>query len=305
MNVGRIIAYHLLVLVTTVSLGQIRTNEEPKRLYYERTARVKKFKDMKNMRDVLHVDKLWMGKRRFSGSISYNTGRVIIDNGTEKNTEWRHAIAYSIRYRFFEEFCLNITFFNDLNKNASAPWIGDYSFGIGRFNWKKRKLNFGYENYGNHKYKDDFKTFINKFLEGYLFCSYNLQFEKLNKLIKIDRTSSINVVSFVRYSINFRNDREEILGGLLNGKPTSGIALRYIVLKNIYVESAVYFYLPGRKQPWDPDYSYGFGYFDWRAFRLSFSYGNWAINRFPWNNTNYSKYGFLDGNFRVVANWAW
>jgi hypothetical protein len=76
----------------------------------------------------------------------------------------------------------------------------------------------------------------------------------------------------------------------------------------MYVESAVYYYPEEKlkKAPWDPDYSYGFGYFDWRSFRLSVTYGNWAVNRFPWNEqTDYPHYGFLDGNFRIIANWIW
>ncbi|MFL5752299.1 MAG: hypothetical protein ACJ76F_02745, partial [Bacteroidia bacterium] len=60
-----------------------------------------------------------------------------------------------------------------------------------------------------------------------------------------------------------------------------------------------------KKLPWDPDYSYGFGYFDWRNFRISLTYGNWAINRLPWNRNYYPHYGFWDGNFRIVGNWIW
>jgi hypothetical protein len=57
--------------------------------------------------------------------------------------------------------------------------------------------------------------------------------------------------------------------------------------------------------PWDPDYTYGFGYFDWRSFRLSLTYGNWAINRWPGRKKVFEEYGFLDGQFRVIANWIW
>ncbi|MFN6037298.1 MAG: hypothetical protein ACK452_02425, partial [Bacteroidota bacterium] len=252
----------IIILISAHGLikSQIRTDEEPKRLYYERTARIKKFKEMQNMRDVLHLDKLLMGKRRFSGNISFNTGRIIVDNGIRISEEWRSAIAYNVRYRFFEEFCINVTLYNDFNKQAVAPWVGDYSFNFGRYNWKRKKINFGYENFGNHKYNDNLKTFFNKFLEGYFFASYNFQFKKINELIKIDPTSAVRFVAFTRYSVNFRNAKEESLGGLLSGKPVTGFAARYIIFKDIYIESALYLYLPDRKQPWDPDYSYGFGY---------------------------------------------
>jgi hypothetical protein len=285
--------------------SQIRLDEEPTRLYYNRTQRVKRFRDMKDMRDVCHVDKFMMGKRRFSGSFSYNFGRVLVDDGLKIHNEYRSAIAYFVRYRFFEEFCLNATLYTNFNRQANANWIGDYSFSVGRYNWRSRRLNFGYEDYGNHKYYDNFKTFANKFLEGYFYASYNHAPKKLNKWIRIDSTTSLRFVYFSRYSVNFRDENEQYRGGFFNGKPTGGISMRFTMFLNIYVESAVYLYLPGRKQPWDPDYTYGFGYFDWRAFRVSFTYGNWAINRFPWNKTKYGRYGFMDGNFRVVANWMW
>ena len=106
---------------------------------------------------------------------------------------------------------------------------------------------------------------------------------------------------------HYIDENEVVHGTLLNGKPTAGIAVRYTCFWNIYFESAVYFYVHPtlEKEPWDPDYTYGFGYFDWRSFRLSLIYGNWAVNRFPWNKTYYPNYGFLDGNFRLAANFTW
>jgi hypothetical protein len=73
------------------------------------------------------------------------------------------------------------------------------------------------------------------------------------------------------------------------------------------VEGAVYYYFSPMftQLPWDPDYSYGFGYFDWRSFRVSLTYGNWAINRFGGKNKLYPTYNFLDGQFKVMVNWIW
>jgi hypothetical protein len=261
---------------------------------------------MKDFRDVFHYNKLLMGKKRIMGNISYNTGRVLVDDGHTMHNEIRSALGFYTRIRFLEEFSINSTFYKDFNPRANAPWVADYTYSIGRYNWRPKKLNFGYENYVNNKYSDNWETFSNKFLEGYYFLSYNYYPEKFNKLIQIDSTSSLRVIYFARYSVKYRNVNEEYKGDLLSGKPTIGAAFRYTVLRNIYVESAVYYYFMDEKQqPWDPDYSYGFGYFDWRAFRIALTYGNWAINRFPGHKTYYPKYGFLDGQFKISANWMW
>ena len=299
--------FSLFVQLTQV-IGQIVVDEPPRALYYERTMRIKKFKDMKNVRDVLHYDKFLLGQNRISGNLSYNMGRVMIDDGEKIHNVCRSAVGVFTRIRFFEEFSFNTTFYKDFNRMAATRWISDFSYSIGRYNWRPNKFNYGYENYINNKYSDNYKTFSEKFLEGYYFVSYNHTLsDKVMTKIKLDSTTSVKFIYFVRYSIKYRDENEVEHGSLFNGKPTMGIALRATVFRNIYVESAVYQYFnPSvEKQPWDPDFTYGFGYFDWRSFRCTLTYGNWAVNRFPWNKTAYPRYGFLDGNFKIGFNYIW
>jgi hypothetical protein len=281
--------------------------EEPKRLYYEKLRRVDNFWEMKDMRDVTHKDKFLMGKNRISGNVSYNTQRIVIDDGKELHNEMRSAIGFSTRIRFWEQFSFNTTFFFDFNQRASARWTSNYTYSIARYSWKPNRFNYGYENYLNNRYKDNIREFGNKFLEGYYFLSFSHNlFDTLPKFLHFDESSLIKITYFARYAIKYRDNFDRIYGGFAYGKLIFGAGFRYTFVKKLYVESAVYLYPEEyKKQPWDPDYSYGFGYFDYRAFRISLSYGNWAVNRFPWNAKKYERYGFLDGNFRIVANWTW
>lgn len=146
--------YSLFFIFTVLQFnnasGQIIIEEEPNRLYYEfAVKRITNFWEMKNFRDVFHKDKYWMGKNRISGSLSYNTGRVLIGTNGHTKEEWRQALAFSTRVRFWEQFSFNTTFFYDFNKKATARWTSDYSYTIGRYNWKPNKFNYGYENYLN------------------------------------------------------------------------------------------------------------------------------------------------------------
>jgi hypothetical protein len=288
------------------TVAQIVIEEEPNRLYYEfAVKRITKFKDMKNFRDVFHKNKYWMGKNRISGSLSYNTGRVLIGNNGHTHEEWRQALAFSTRLRFWEQFSINTTFFYDFNRKATARWISDYSYTIGRYNWKPNKFNYGYENYLNNKYNDNISLVGQKFLEGYYFISYSNNLpERIKNWIAFDETTNLKFVYFYRYSIRYRDEFNRTFFN--GGKSVIGIAARYTIFKNIYGEGAVYYYPEEyKRQPWDPDYTYGFGYFDWRSFRVSLTYGNWAINRWPGEKVLYPKYGFLDGQFRLIGNWIW
>jgi len=296
-----------ILAIAGKGFGQIIIDEPPLKIYYDRTMRVTNFLKMKDMRDVLHKDELLLGKNRISGNISYNTGRVLLGEGDKPQIEYRKALAFFTRIRFVEEFSFNTMFYKDFNPLAAAPWIADYSYSIGRYNWRNNKFNYGYENYVNNKYSDNNVTFTEKFKQGYYFVSFNKSLsDSLTKKIKLDNTTSVKFVFFARYAFDYLNQYNDIEGGLLNGKSTVGLSVRYTVYKNIYLESAVYYYPEQYKQQaWDPDYTYGFGYFNWRAFRLSLTYGNWAINRFPWNKMPYPMYGFIDGNFRIIANYIW
>jgi hypothetical protein len=295
------------VLLHLKLTGQIIVEEPPKMHYYEMThERIRNFWEMKDMRDVTHRNRYLMGRNRISGNISYNWGRIVIDDGNEKHDEMRSALGFFTRIRFLEEFSLNATFYKDFNPKAAARWTSNYTYSIARYNWNPNKINFGYENYINNRYSDDLKTFGNKFQEGYYFISYNqgLSDSLLNK-IRLDNSTDLKLIYFLRYAVKYRTADEKLRGGLFTGKPTLGVSCRFTVFWRIYLESAIYFYPANKKAPWDPDYSYGFGYFDWRSFRISLTYGNWAVNRFPGNKSYYPYYGFIDGNFRIAANWIW
>lgn len=294
-----------LVIISNTAYSQIIVDEAPRGLYYMRTQRVKKFKDMKDFRDVFHYDKYLLGRNRISGSLSYNFQRVLINDGFKNRAEYRSAMGIFTRIRFFEEFSFNTTFYIDFNKKAAARWVADYAYSIGRYNWRPYRFNYGYENYINNKYTDNINQFAQKFTEGYYFVSFNANVpDAITKKIKLDSTTSIKFVPFFRYAFRYRDENEVVR---YEGKPTAGISGRFTLFWNIYVEGAVYYYFDPiyRQLPWDPDFSYGFGYFDWRSFRFSLTYGNWAINRFPGKKTAYPEYGFLDGNFKFVFNYIW
>ena len=286
--------------------AQIIADEAPKDRYYMRKARVTNFWEMKDFRDVFHVDKYMLGRNRFSGNFAYNWGRVLVyDDGRNVKYEFRNALSYFMRWRFYEEISLNATFYADFNKKAAARWISDFTYSIGRYHWRPNKLNFGYENYQNNKYTDSPDVLAEKFMEGYVFLSYNVALpDVLSRAIRIDSTSSLRFSPLFRFAPRYRDEFEVVH---YEGKPTAGITARWTMFLNIYVEGGVYYYFTPqyRQLPWDPDYSYGFGYFDYRSFRLSLTYGNWAVNRWPGKEQKLKHYGFLDGNFRLVANWMW
>ncbi len=308
-----------LLLILTISFSfwdgllsaQIITIDEmPRALYYYRMKKLDNLKDMKNMKDIFHSDKYLMGRNIFSGNVSTNSGRVVVDNGQSLVNHYKLSVGLFLRTLIYEEFSLNTTFYKNFGNKESQIWLPDFTYSFGRYHWKPRTLNFGYENYNSNKYSDSKKELWSKFKQGYIFVSYaQLIPEAYIHKIKIDNSSNIRLSYFMRYTPNYNTLNNIQQEGFLSGKLYSGIFLRYTIAWNIYLETAIYYYLNPKKtkQPWDPDWTYGFGYFDWRPFRFSLNYSNYAINKFPWNKEQniYPYYGFADGNFRLVFNYSW
>jgi hypothetical protein len=63
-----------------------------------------------------------------------------------------------------------------------------------------------------------------------------------------------------------------------------------------------YYPNPAQQQPWNPDFTYGFGYADWHSYTFSVQYNNYSGNRFPWNKPAENTGNFLDGIFSVSFN---
>src|SRR5205814_5999313 len=128
----------------------------------------------------------------------------------------------------------------DFNKAAAARWIADFTYSIGRYNWRPYKLNFGYENYQNNKYNDKSADLLEKASEGYLFVSYGLALpDKLLYRIRLDNTSNFRITPFARWAFRYRDEFEHVR---TEGKPCVGTSARLTLVWNLYVEGAVYYY---------------------------------------------------------------
>jgi hypothetical protein len=307
-----LLLFTLIACVVSPAIAQPQGIEIPRTDYmqgkHDITLRKKdNFWEMEHFGDVFHSRRFMLGQNRVSGNISYNWGRVMLRDTTGYYPVYRNAVGFFTRIRFYEEFSLNTTFYKNFEKRADVPWIGDFSYSIGRFTWRPNKFNYGYENYVNNKYNDSWQELGRKFLEGSYFVTYSHFLpEKVMDKIRLDSTSNVRITYFAKYALRYRDDNQVQRGEWYNGKPIVGAGVRYTVFWNIYVEGSALLYAnPLHKQPWDPDFTYGFGYFDWRSFRASLTYGNWAVNRFPWNEKEYPYYGFLDGQFKFGINYIW
>ncbi|MGI8893785.1 MAG: hypothetical protein ACR2GN_10050 [Bacteroidia bacterium] len=271
-------------------------------------AQTKKYPD--NFGDIFNSNKYFLGKNIFKGDVGYSITKVSnVDSLNILNEYYRNSAKINLNINPWKDLFLRSTFYLDLTKSdISPPWLADYFYQLGYYNWRSKTFSFGYENYQPNRWHDTKKNSLQNLRSGYFFVSYKYIFSKPEERESLkplfwDKTSGFVISPFVKVHPEYQDENNEFDGYL---KPITGVNLRYIIIKNIYAEAGLYYYpLHETKLPWDPDFTYGFGMYDWRAFKINVSYGNWIVNRFPWNEKEIGYYKFLNGEFNIAFTYSW
>lgn len=241
----------------------------------------------------------------FSGNIGFQCGGLVYyDNATaDYRRRFRGSMAGTFNVHIYKELVLSTTFFYNINTKSQPPlpiWLSDMFYSLKWANWRPYTFSFGYENYADNRYNEPIRKWGEKFLQGYVFVSFNANLPKkwVNKF-RLDKSTNFVFVPSIRYFPSYRNNNNDILYNKLQ----FGVSARYTIWFRLYLEAGVYAYpIPNTRMPWDPDFTYGFGYFDYRKWRVSITYGNWIANRFNFKK-EIPKYNFWDGNFSVLFNY--
>jgi len=256
------------------------------------------------MQDVFKADCCLLGQYKINGSVGTYFNKITYLSPDKKEINYnRYGVYFNMNAKFYKEFQMRLTFYGDLNQNDLKPkWLSNFYYALGMYNWENKTFSYGYENYQPNRF-DGTYNFWDNMKRGFFFTSYNYYLLGDNSKVKLDETSQIFLSPFVRYQYEY-TDRHgvQVLG---NHKFTFGTSSRCVIWHNFYVEGAVYFYPEeDSKMPWDSDFTYGFGYFDWKSFKVNFAYGNWVANRFAWNKKQ-MKNDFTNGEFKLSLSYIW
>jgi hypothetical protein len=248
-------------------------------------------------------------REKFSGGFSFNY--PIKESTPNENEGFKYQgrfsnnllLSASIRYSIVSSWFFSTTIYKYINEYLKAPWNPDFSYVFGYDDWRPYTLSLTYSNFGgNRLFPDKNKEEVfTDFLAGSFSLAWKFKIPKfLEKYFYIDKSSSLSG-SFA-YAITPKFFDLESLS-TKSFKQSFRISLRYNIIDYFYITSTFFFYpIPDQQQPWDPDFTYGFGFFDWHPGTISIQYNNYSGNRFPWNKKIGSG-GFENGSFSI--SWGW
>jgi hypothetical protein len=256
-----------------------------------------------NLGQKLRIHNFIMGKSIINGEMGLGISQLTykpVDAELIDYTRFTTNIGIDIKPK--SHFHIKTQIFIDLIKNEKAPpYLSNLYYQIGWYNWENNSISFGYENYGPNRFNTTTNWGTN-FMRGFFFASYNIDILYDNASLKYDESSQIRLTPIIRYIPEYTDKNGVKKAG--NHKFVLGSSVRWSIANNFYIESAAYYYPSKETQlPWDPDFTYGFGYFDWRPFTISVSYGNWIANRYPWKEKE-MQHGFLNGELKANFRWS-
>lgn len=254
-----------------------------------------------NLGQMLRIHNSIMGKGIVKGNIGLGISQITYKPINADMIDFtRLTTNVGLDINPIEHFHIKTQFFVDLlETNEAPPWLSNMYYQVGWYDWRNKRPSFGYENYGPNRFSGG-TDWSENFMRGSFFASFNYDLLNDYSPLKWDDSSQIRITPIVRYSIEYPDKFGVEKGG--NNKIVLGTSTRWSIAKKFYIEGALLYYPKKEsKLPWDPDFTYGFGYFNWKAFNVNVSYGNWIANRFSNKEMEHTP---LNGEFKVSLNWA-
>ncbi|WP_205729276.1 hypothetical protein [Ferrimonas aestuarii] len=209
----------------------------------------------------------------------------------------------TLKYTPFGNWFATVTLYHYFDGDLQQPWEPDYTYVFGYSDWRPYTFSLLYSNYGGNRFSPDEREKSTYFNRGT--WSLGWKFPVPSSLI---RPFSIYDDAAMGCQLDYNHTPEyfdlESSEYLKNGKSLS-LGCKYTITGNWYVSFALFHYPDSaQKQPWSPDFTYGFGYFDWRPFTFSLQYNNYSGNRYPWNPSVDGTGRFKDGALMLAWSWA-
>jgi hypothetical protein len=187
---------------------------------------------------------------------------------------------------------------------SKADWDPDFTYSFGYADWHPFTLGLAYSNFGANRFNPDKEVGEKhtKFDEGTYALNWNFIIPRaLEELFIVHESGGVAGSIAFNLTPSFQNlatMSEE------SWKQSVTLNIKYTIYKWWYFTFTLYYYPKSwHRQPWDPDFTYGFGYFDWHPGAFSIQYNNYAGNRYPWDSSDDEGAGFDDG--ALTISWSW
>jgi len=215
------------------------------------------------------------------------------------------SLNASLRYNPLTYWFIESTFFKYWESEYQAPWDPDFTYSFGYDDWHPYTLSLVYSNYGGNRLHPDKEkgAHFTRFEEGTVSLGWKYTLPRWMEELFIVHSSG-GIRGSVNWNVTPRYT--DASGSAEEWKQSFSLSMKYTIYEWWYFDVNVFWYpKSGQQQPWDPDYTYGFGFFDWHPGSFSLQYSNYSGNRFASEDRAENTGKFRHGAITASWSWAW
>jgi hypothetical protein len=211
------------------------------------------------------------------------------------NAAWRLTMGAHV----FHRFGASITFSRYIVPRLQAPWDPDFVYSIGYDGTWPHGFAIGYANYDANRLSPAAGQPATRVERGVMTAAV---VPPLPQWLRHPARAIDIIHPRVTYDLvpSYYDNRS---GLYESGKHRVGAGVHVRALGGLFVSAVAHVYPdPSRQQPWDPDYTYVFGYTRGWPENLTIQYANYSGTRYPWREPVAGTGRF--GNGSVSLSWS-
>jgi hypothetical protein len=225
---------------------------------------------------------------------------AVVGSGNNGGPPSSPTLQLGLKYVPLASWFLSVNFARYVRPALQKPWNPDFTYVFGYDDWHPYTFSAQYANYGGNRLRPDASRGERRttFLAGSWSAAFKFPMpEALNDIVLIDPEHTVGCAAGLSFTPRYSDLASN---SVKSNKRSASFGCKYGFAGYWYFNFAVSKALvKSQKQPWDPDYTYGFGYADWHPGTLSIQYNNYSGNRFPWNPPSPGTGRFRNGSITL------
>lgn len=232
-------------------------------------------------------------------------GTASLGRGVQGSTAASPSLQALVRWRPLaaSPWFVQATFFRYLHGERQQPWHPDFTYAFGYEDWRPDSWSLVYANYTGTRFTPGADEGRFNFPQGQWTLTRRFALpQALQPYLLAGDGDSATCVGNLHFTPKYV---EFTAGDVRAGKTALSLGCRYQRASGWFAHAALFAWPDGaQQQPWDPDFTYGFGYAadGPGPGTLELRYGNYSGNRFPGRARGAGEGSFRSGS--VTLSWT-
>lgn len=225
------------------------------------------------------------------------------ENVTAGPTNTNATATLSLKYNILGNWFISGTLYSYIDKSQQQGWNPDFTYAFGYSDWRPYTLSLVYANYGGNRFKKTAEQARTNFQQGTWSLGWKFPInEPFVNWFSFTNEGAIGCQANFNYTKEYFDLAST---GYKTDHKTMSLGCKYFITGNWYFNATAFYYFDSQQQqPWNPDFTYGFGYFDWHPGTITLQYNNYSGNRWNSSERGEDTGRFIDGSITLAYSFS-